>query len=179
MPIDIIQVKQKHTKTLGGWWAYDVRTNEDIEKGFQAYEAYKQTRSPQSAGAAEATAPPLGSIIKPRECNLHVESCWNDEDDDDDAFFDSDFDGFDNDEIPEDWSSDSSSDFEMQYGAEFDASDPSKLQQLICGQIYIIDLVQMTQTLRSQSARLRKIMRCKGSEATPNAFKGVAGIKRN
>lgn len=109
------------------------------------------------------------------------EGCWNEEDDDDVVsieFYDCDFDGFDNDENVAAWSSDSSSDFEMQYGAGGDASDPSKLWQLICGRMYVIDLAQMTQTPRARLSRMRKIMRCKASEPAPGV-KGVAGLKRN
>lgn len=110
-----------------------------------------------------------------------AEACWNEEDDDDvesTDFYDCDFDGFDIDEDVEDWSSDSSSDFEMQYGAGGDASDPSKLLQLICGRMYIIDLAQMTQTPRAKCSKMRKIMRCKASEPAPGV-RGVAGLKSN
>lgn len=182
MPIDITQVKQKNTKTLGGWWAYDERTNKDIEAGFKVYRTYKLMRLEQSAeveAAAAATSPPLEGVMQPPlECNLHMENFWNEEDDDDlfDYLISSDSDSFDSDEVSEDWSSDSSSDFEMQYGPESDASDPRKLQQLICGRIYIIDLEQLTQTLRSKPARMRKIMRYNASEAPPVTVKGVAGI---
>ncbi|XP_064545486.1 uncharacterized protein Rnf146 isoform X4 [Drosophila montana] len=157
----------------GGWWAYDARTNEEIEMSYQAYQAYKINVA--SLPSTKASPPAVPAAAPVPERNRHTN--WSgglDADGDLDEFFDDDFQGFAND--VEDCSTDSSSDYDMQYGSSPD--EPSRLKQLICGQLYIIDLICMTQTLRSEPTRKRNIIRRKTSEPAPGV-KGVAGLKHN
>lgn len=133
-------------QTLGGWWAYDERTNDEIETSYQSFLAHKAKRENEEDI----------SVIRQEIENL--EDNWNE------MLENLDYD--DCDEISSDCSSDS--------GPE----DPSCCQLLICGQLYVIDLIDMTQTLRSKPSRKRNIMRRKKSEPAPGV-KGVAGLKHN
>ncbi|XP_017955866.1 uncharacterized protein LOC108650992 isoform X3 [Drosophila navojoa] len=129
----------------GGWWAYDVRTNEELETSYQSFLAYKAKKAKE------------GQPLNRQDC-LHFEGNWRE------LFENVDYDDC------EEISSDSSSDGWPE--------DPSRCQQLICGQLYIIDLIDMTQSLRSQPSRKRNIIRRKRSEPAPGV-KGVAGLKHN
>ncbi|XP_023179206.2 uncharacterized protein LOC111605097 isoform X3 [Drosophila hydei] len=139
----------------GGWWAYDVRTNEELEMSYQAYHSYKVNRVAPTVKEGKPVS---------RNGGANVDYKLNEM-----------FDNVDYGDCEES-STDSSSDFEMQYGSSPD--EPSRFQQLICGQLYIIDLIGMTQTLRSQSTRKRNIIRRKRSEPAPGV-KGVAGLKHH
>ncbi|KAM8708099.1 hypothetical protein ACLKA7_015122 [Drosophila subpalustris] len=154
----------------GGWWAYDVRTNEDIETAFKAYEEYiiahpekKVTaEAPLEGGVVDAVVPAVAQREQTRDQNLPMDWTQYLEED----YYDYAFAGFIEEEDYEAWSSDSSSDYEFRLG--INKEHPSKLHQLICGQMYIIDLVHMTQTLLSQPTKKRNIIRRKSSEPTPD-----------
>ncbi|XP_062130457.1 uncharacterized protein LOC133841762 isoform X4 [Drosophila sulfurigaster albostrigata] len=136
----------------GGWWAYDERTNDDIETAFKAFEAYKTTNPKW-----------MTSTTQSRNSRFSMN--------DDDYCFDFEYeDDFDDVECYTQSSTDSSSDCEAV------TTDPSKLTQLICGQIYIIDLAQMSQALSSQPIKKRNIVRLKSSDPKP-VVKGVAGLR--
>ncbi|XP_017844362.1 uncharacterized protein LOC108601005 isoform X3 [Drosophila busckii] len=160
----------------GGWWAYDARTNEDIETAYQAYETHKKT-----APAAPVAAP---NAVRQRPfCSCHLHMDISSESDDELEVSSQEFNESELQDITEGinmelegWSTDSSSDFELEYGDN--ANEPGHLHQLICGQLYIINMIDMTQSPRSDPSRKRKIMRCKSSEPAPGV-KGIAGLKRN
>lgn len=153
-----------------------MRTNEDIETAFKVYEEYI-SKHPEKIVTAEAhpavnTVTPTVTVSQREQRESREPVDWSQYLEED--YYDYSFAGFTDDEDYEAWSSDSSSDYECRFGIH--KEHPSKLHQLICGQMYIIDLVHMTQTLLSQPTKKRNIIRRKSSEPTPDV-KGVAGLK--
>ncbi|XP_030377971.1 postreplication repair E3 ubiquitin-protein ligase RAD18 isoform X3 [Scaptodrosophila lebanonensis] len=110
----------------GGWWAYDLRTNEDIEQAFRAFEEYKEAPLPDTT--TDANVNPNAKTASSNRIDQHdfillntIGISWFTQLDGDDE------DDFD----------------DMGANVASDAVDPSKLQQQICGEIYIIDFRNM------------------------------------
>ncbi|KPU78812.1 uncharacterized protein Dana_GF10719, isoform C [Drosophila ananassae] len=122
----------------GGWWAYDPRTNDDIEAAYAGYLNFKST-SDEDCFLVENEPLPSGT----------------------DDYDTSDEDG-------------SSSENLADIGPH-----PGRLHIQICGAIYVIDFLRMTQYPRSDTLRRRNIIRRKTSGSVPGVTKGVAGLSKN
>ncbi|XP_017107785.2 uncharacterized protein Rnf146 isoform X4 [Drosophila bipectinata] len=144
----------------GGWWAYDTRTNEDIEVAYAGYLKYKSEKPkppPNPQKSPDFIA--LGDSDD-EYCLFETETLPSTDSDDYDA---SDEDGF-------------------QSTSSEDLSDigphPSRLHLQICGAIYVIDFQCMQQYPRSDAQRRRNIIRRNASGSVPGVTKGVAGLSK-
>ncbi|XP_020816241.1 E3 ubiquitin-protein ligase rnf146 isoform X2 [Drosophila serrata] len=186
----------------GGWWAYDPRTNEDIEIAYAGYLRYKTAKPPiipedhnpanpirpppeptepavtepmsSILGAAPGNAAPSSFTESSIELNADdsEDETIEMEDEDRDSIFGDD--AFDYDASAEDdWQSSASDDL-SEIGPH-----AGRLHQQICGEMYVIDFLKMKQYPRSSPDRRRNIMRCKSTDAVPGVTKGVAGLSKH
>ncbi|KAL7734418.1 hypothetical protein ACLKA6_010747 [Drosophila palustris] len=180
----------------GGWWAYDVRTNEDIETAFKAYEEYivahpekdVTAEAPLSGGVVDAVVPAVAQREQTRDPNLPMD--WTQYLDED--YYDYAFAGFIEEEDYEAWSSDSSSDYEFRLGInkehpswwQYDDRTSQDIEEafkkgdkscsiLVAGYVYIVDLEQLVQQRQNEPTRCRRVKR----DLATIPKKGVAGLR--
>ncbi|XP_044313937.1 uncharacterized protein LOC108047975 isoform X2 [Drosophila rhopaloa] len=176
----------------GGWWAYDSRTNGDIEIGYADYKISLEAKSPQPKLAVLDSTPnsraiPLDPLIasvnptpdpNPIDLTALAESIP-------DAAIDPPFIDPNNDndfqstnDADEDRYSDVSLTFDSDSECLYHYDDPDRLHLQICGRTYVIDFIQMKQYALSTRDKQRNIMRCKNTDAVQGFSKGVAGLSK-
>ncbi|XP_052845070.1 uncharacterized protein LOC128257878 isoform X2 [Drosophila gunungcola] len=193
----------------GGWWAYDSRTNGDIEIAYADFEKHKAAKPPQSALAtpldsipdSDSGAMPPNPALAPQNqedptvpMDLSATAKPDPEACEDQPFGDPCTpDMFDNDTIEfadgededmyDDYDEDEevwmSTDSEDDYCNPEIGPHPGRLHLQICGSTYVIDFLQMKQYPRSNPERRRNIQRCKSTDAVHSLSKGVAGLSKH
>ncbi|KRK02363.1 uncharacterized protein Dyak_GE22479, isoform B [Drosophila yakuba] len=164
-----------------GWWAYDSRTNGDIEIAYASYQIYKAQNPTIAALFDRDHLTPVNYYYLSEE-NV--------------VFFDADAQViiYPSNNRPidqgapilpnnEDRDSPSPS---HEYSLSSDSEDlnvirphPGRLHIQICGRMYVIDFLQKIQYLRSTPEKRRNIMRCKSTDDVPGGKRGVAGLSLN
>ncbi|XP_017034482.1 uncharacterized RING finger protein C02B8.6 isoform X2 [Drosophila kikkawai] len=188
----------------GGWWAYDPRTNEDIEIAYAGYQTYKAgeppfipedppnpanpIRTPPPETTEPAVTEPMASVLGAPPGNAalpsfpesSIELYTGDSEDETIEMEDEEGDSIFGDDAFDYFDS---ADEDWQSSASDDLSEigphAGRLHQLICGEIYVIDFLKMKQYPRSTPTRRRSIMRCKSTDAVPGVTKGVAGLSNH
>ncbi|XP_017127215.1 uncharacterized protein LOC108145984 isoform X2 [Drosophila elegans] len=193
----------------GGWWAYDSRTNGDIEIAYADFKKHKAAKPPQSDLATpldsipdsdSGAMPPNPALASQNQEDPTVpmdpsatarpepEAC------EDQPFSDRGTpDMFDNDTVEftdaedEDMYDDNDEDDEVSMSTDSEddfcnpetGPQPGREHLQICGRTYVIDFLQMKQYPRSHPERRRNIQRCKSTDAIHSLAKGVAGLSKH
>uniref|UniRef100_A0A6P4F0H9 E3 ubiquitin-protein ligase n=1 Tax=Drosophila rhopaloa TaxID=1041015 RepID=A0A6P4F0H9_DRORH len=175
----------------GGWWAYDSRTNGDIEIGYADYKISLEAKSPQPELAVldstpnsraippktvDPTLDPLIASVNPTPDPNPIDLTALAESTPDAAIDppfidpnnDNDFQST-NDEN-EDRYSDVSLTFDSDSECLYHYDDPDRLHLQICGRTYVIDFIQMKQYALSTRDKQRNIMRCSNTIGSIDCF---------
>lgn len=154
------------TPSAGGWWAYDKRSAIEIEDVFQLLQ---QPRPEEMPVKKEEEKDENKQAMTKQETNQQQQGLNNDEEQED---FENDCDNYGNDDDDDDDDGDyEDSLLASQSPASLIDYNNCTYKIQICGNMYILDFVNMVQYPQDMPSRRRKICRAKGLPV-----KGVAGI---
>ncbi|XP_023033081.1 uncharacterized protein LOC6645447 isoform X4 [Drosophila willistoni] len=158
----------------GGWWAFDQSTNDEINLAYRAYqqELANKKKAQKHSKPAESTNQIISLFAQSRENDI-IDSDDTD-DDDNDVTIDAN-----EDEMFMEFLESDESDDDIWAGIEEPGETPLQLGQLrilICGQLYVIDMVLMQQYPANMPWKIRKLTKNKYNETKPAGFKGIAGL---